>query len=303
LVSAGAFGCGDEAGSSNNGANNGAASNNGGSNNGNTTSESSFDATAESDDGTEDFSNKQDDSKAGEGTWGAAIAGSTLQISLAGSDGTAITAYVDTTESQKAPGGFTPQGTEDGTFVSLLSAVEGDAYMSNGQGTITLDTCPKAVGERARGSFDGVVLASDFGSATKTLSGEFDVVVYAKSGDLFCEEETSNNNNNSNNDPGQCSADWCEDGGVCCPYMDCVSQCEFECITQDTECQGGLNPMACAQCANACLDECNVDQECRTEMVELNTCGSNAGCDNTETTEAEQQCLEENCCSEVQGAL
>jgi hypothetical protein len=304
LIGAGALGCGDEGGASNNGGgNNGTASNNGGSNNGNSTSESSFDATAESDDGTEDYSNKQDDSQAGEGTWGAAIAGSTLQITLASSDGTAITAYVETSESNKAPGGFTPQGSEAGTFVTLLSATEGNAYTSGGQGTVTLDSCPRAVGERAKGSFDGVVLSSDVGNATKTLSGDFDVVVYAKAGDLFCEEEDTNDNNGNNDTGGQCGADWCEGGGVCCPYVDCISQCEFECLTQDADCQGGLNPAACAQCANACLDECDVDQACRTEIGELNTCGANSGCDDTETSEAEQQCLEQNCCSQVKATF
>lgn len=294
LALAGAWGCGDDG-----------DDGNGGSNNGGGSDTSSFSAQVETDSGSQQIEGEQSDSKAGEGTWGASIGGSNLHVTLTSADGaTVVSAVITTTESQKAPGDFTPQATNENTFVSIVSAAQGNAFMSTGSGTITLDNCPRAVGEHAKGSFNNVVLAAESGNATWTLDGSFDVVVFAKAGDLFCNEQSSGNNSTpgNNNTGGQCSADWCEDGGTCCPYMPCVSQCELGCF-QSAECQGGLNPEACAACARGCLDECNVSDECNTAAVALNTCGENAGCDATETQEAEEQCLEQNCCSELNATL
>ncbi|QDG50975.1 hypothetical protein FIV42_09575 [Persicimonas caeni] len=300
LALAGAWGCGDDNGGG------GGGSNNGGSNNDGSSDTSSFSAQVETEGGNQQLEGEQADSKAGEGSWGASIADSNLQINLTSADGTAVTAMIATTESQKAPGDFTPQADIETTFVSIVSAAQGNAFMSTGSGTITLDSCPRAVGEHARGSFNNVVLAAESGNSTWTLDGSFDVVVYAKAGDLFCNEQSSSNNtsnnNTSNNNTQQCSADWCADGGVCCPYMQCMNSCELQCF-QSADCQGGLNPQACAECANGCLDECDVSQECRTAAQALDTCSTNNGCDETADSDAEQQCLETNCCSEVNAAL
>lgn len=293
LALAGAYACGDDSSGGGDGTNN--------------PDSSSFDVQVSADSGNENLEASQDDSQAGQSSWGATIAGPSLHLTLMTSDGTTMSAVVITSETAKAPGEFTAGDLSSGTFISLTSAMAGNTFNSTGTGTITLENCPRTVGEHVKGSFNGVVLEGQAGgNATKTLDGSFDVVVYAKAGDLFCNESSGNNdpsdNNDTsdNNDPQVCRADLCVEGGACCPYIDCVNSCQLQCITS-AECAGGTNPAACAACASGCLDSCNVSAECRTAYVDLNTCNEANSCGANPDTE--EQCLKDNCCSELNAAM
>ena len=101
----------------------------------------------------------------------------------------------------------------------------------------------------------------------------------------------------------QCSADRCGEDGVCCQFVDCVTQCEYDCLNQDAQCDGGANESACNACAQDCRDSCNVSQECRTALDELDACSQNNGCQDSAGGAGDEQCLEENCCAELEAAL
>lgn len=296
LALGGAYACGDDGGGSSN--------NGGGNNGGNNADTSSFSAEVDTGSGQEQHSGSQSDSKADQSSWGATISGPNLQMTLVSSDGTVINAVVETSEAAKAPGDFAPTSDADGTTVTIVSTSMGNSYVSNGNGTITLENCPRAVGEHATGSFNNIALDGSGGAGSWTLDGQFDVVVFAKAGDLFCNEQSSSNNgggtnNNTTNNGGTCDADMCANDGVCCPYAQCMNQCELNCL-QSAECAGGMNPQACAQCTNGCLDECNVSSECRSAIVDLNTCSENNGCD---TANDEEACQKQFCCAELKAAL
>ncbi|AWV89365.1 hypothetical protein [Bradymonas sediminis] len=273
---------------------------------------SSFTVEVEAEGSTDTLSGSQKDEAAGEGSWGASIAGPMLHLTLASSDGSILSAVVITSEDERAPGTF---ALED---ISLTSAMAGNVYAGTGAGTVTLSNCPRKMGDHVKGSFNNVVLKSEIGGdATQTISGNFDVVVYTKAGDLFCETETTPDNNTpgnntpgnntpGNNTPGNnggtCRADECVEGGTCCPYMGCLANCNTECVMSE-ECMGGMNPAACSTCAMECLDSCGVSSECRSALVDLETCTDQYSCYETEDEDAEDQCVKDNCCSQLNAAF
>lgn len=286
----GAVGCGPDDGGSNQSGNNGDGD----------SQTSSFDATVEGDQGSERLENSQPNQQAGQQSWGATIADTALTVTMVSTSGTSITARIETSASQPAPGRFAAGTLADGTYVSLVSAADGDGYDSVGSGSIVLESCPEAAGDKAVGSFDDVVLESSTTGATRTLSGSFDVVVYAKAGDLICESESTNNG--STNNGGTCSLDKCGDGGVCCPYVQCMSQCQSNCLFQDPACAPGGDPVQCSACANGCLDECNVDDACRSAFADLSTCSEANSC-GPGGGAGDEICVENNCCAEHNAAF
>jgi hypothetical protein len=319
LALMGAVGCSDDGGSSDD-SNNG--NNSGGNNASSHDGSSSFSAQVDTGSEVETYSGQQDDGAAGQSSWGATIAGEELHLTMMSSDGTVISVVVVTSEQDLAPGTFSVESFGSGTHVIMTSAQLGNSYESNGNGTITVSTCPRANGEHAKGSFNNVELASDSGNAIWTLDGDFDIVVYNKSGDLYCEQKSSNNsttnnsttnnsttnnsttNNSTTNNGGQCRADYCMEEGVCCPYVNCISQCEQDCILEDTDCAGGADPAACDSCVRGCWDDvCEVSSECRTAYVDLVTCEQDNNCDTIDDEDQYQECLEGNCCTELNDAL
>ncbi|MFU8804299.1 MAG: hypothetical protein ACNA8W_10855, partial [Bradymonadaceae bacterium] len=267
---------------------------------------SSFDVTIEGDGQSEKATNEQPNEAASQDTWGATIADGQLFITLLSETGTALSVIVETTEALMAPGSFPVSAPPEGTQVTLLDPVAGTAFASETTGSIRLDSCPKAVGEKAVGAFENVVLEDDFSEATRTLSGTFDVLVYHKSGDLNCKPPASTNNTNpdpANNPPGGTCDDfeYCDGGGVCCPYAECMGSCNFACVFQDPACASG-DVEACAVCFEGCFDECNVSQACRGALVTLDACGETHSCDAHEDEDDEEACMLDNCCDEAKAA-
>lgn len=299
VVGLGAYGC-----SSDDGGNN----NNGG---GAKANESTFTVNVSGSAGSGKLEGTQRDEQAGENTWGATIAGDTLMLFLMDADGTTLTATVKTSEDLRAPGTFEVGDEFADQTVTLLNPLAGNVFHSVGEGTIKLDNCPRVMGDHIRGSFQNVTLRGEIGDATQTLNGSFDLVVYAKSGDLFCKEAQTGNNGGNETDVGQggqdtdntpavCLADLCEDGGVCCPFIECVSSCETKCVMET--CMMNPGSAECFSCMAGCPDSCNVSQECRTALVQLDTCGENHGCSEAADDDEELECLKESCCNELQAA-
>jgi hypothetical protein len=234
---------------------------------------------------------------------GAAIAGSAVEIFLV-SGQTLISATVETSEAKTAPGSFAISAPPDGSHVTFFDPVNG-TILESLEGTIVLQSCPTKVGEKVVGKFSDVKLASNFGNATKTLEGTFDLRVFAKAGDLFCRPPKSPEANAEpeEREPdeqsgGTCAWDQCLNDGVCCPYRSCMSQCEESCIFDPACLQ---NPLACAQCAEACLDTCDVSTNCRQALGNLTSCDTQYGC--SEREGQEEACMLERCCDELQAAF
>ncbi len=234
---------------------------------------------------------------------GAAIAGSAIEIYLV-SGQTLITATVETTEDNLAPGSFSISPPPAGSYVTFLDPVNG-SILDSVDGTINIDSCPKRVGDKVVGRFAGVTLKSDIGNATKTLDGTFDLQVFAKAGDLFCRPpETTDPVRETQEDPGNtasggtCAWDQCLNDGLCCPYRSCMTRCEESCIFDPTCLQ---DPLACAQCANACLDSCGVSSDCRQALGNLTSCDAQYGCSDREGQE--EACMLDKCCNELQVAF
>lgn len=263
---------------------------------------SSFDVAVESNDGqTEDISGEQPNEQTSENSWGAVIAQDILQMTFTSNDGRSLVAHVKTSESSPAPGVFTTTQPPEGTFVTLTLVTAGEVYDSGSNGSIKLDSCPTAVGDKVVGSFQDIELTNVQGTRTRTLSGDFDVAVYAKNGDLFCEKDTDKE---EPTDGGVCEeADDCGEGGVCCPYAQCIAQCQLNCLTQDSGCNFGANPSACYDCEEGCLDQCDVSAECRTEYLALSSCSEQNSCIEAEGENGTEQCLKGNCCDQYKAAF
>ncbi|MEZ4460904.1 MAG: hypothetical protein R3E66_14505 [bacterium] len=290
--------CGDDAASkSTTDANNTNTSNNTG-NNTTVTPTTSFDVSV----GDNTYQREVDNAQATQESAAAVIAQNLVNLYMVSTDGVSISAVVETTPNAPAPGSFTTNPPPEGTFVSFINAATGQGYDSV-SGTIRLDSCPKAVGEKLKGGFVGVQLQPVTGGEAITLDGDFDLAVIAKNGDLNCVATSSNNTvqNNTNANNQTCSADQCQDGGLCCPYVPCLSQCELDCFTS-TACLMG-DVIGCAQCADACVTTCEVSNECATALQALNACEERSSCDAFGDESVYDQCMQSNCCSELSAAL
>lgn len=301
--------CGDDDPSSDS---NNSGANNGDGNNVTQKDESSFKTKTKDDAGKEKtIENKVDNDKASKQMGGASIAGSVLSVFLVAPNGDTIQAIVETTEALTAPGTFSVNQPPEGSFVTWTSPATGEIYEST-SGSIVLDGCPKVVGTQVKGSLKDVSLNSALSGATTTLNGTFDMVLFAKAGDLFCKPDASENNtdnnanNDSNNDGGTCGyTEACDqDEGTCCPYAPCLTQCQLRCF-QTPACSDPFNPdlAACAACSDECLDSCDVDAACREDLVALNTCEEQAGCDAFGDEDTYNACVKGSCCAEVTAAF
>ncbi|TXC74521.1 hypothetical protein FRC91_15525 [Bradymonadales bacterium TMQ1] len=224
--------------------------------------------------------------------------------------GVAISAVIDTSQNTYATGDFTVSAPLECTFVTLLDPLGGDSFAPLDDGVITLTSCPKAIGDKVVGSFKNAVLQSDMNESSRTLSGNFDVAVYAMTGSLNCppaDEPDDNDNGQPDDDDDQPNAcqgyEFCESGdGACCPYAECLATCGFNCVMNDDECAGGLNPVACNICTLGCLERCGVDQACRDAATALTSCEDDAGCIEIADEDAATSCTESHCCAEFQAA-
>ncbi|TXD34288.1 hypothetical protein FRC98_19040 [Lujinxingia vulgaris] len=274
-----------------------------------TPSTSSFEVEFSNGGTSQTYSGSINSDETSEESWGASIAGGVITILMQDGSGVAINAVIDTAQNTYATGDFALSEPPEGTFVTLLDPLGGDTFNTLDEGTVKLTSCPKAIGDKVVGSFNNVVLYSEMDESSRTLSGNFDVPVYAMSGSLNCppadEPDNDDEQPDDNDDqPNACQGyEYCESGdGVCCPYAECMATCSFNCVMEDEECAGGLNPAACDSCTLDYLDSCGVDQACRDAAAALTTCEEDAGCSELEDEDAATSCTESNCCSELQAA-
>ena len=244
--------------------------------------------------------------------FGASTADGILDMVLMTDGGTVINATVETSEDNPAPGTFEVSAPLSGTYLDLVDATTASIYETtdDGGGVITLQTCPQSMGDRAQGKFDDIHLVDALTGATRTLTGSFDVVVAGFAEPLHCDEAseptpTPNNDQPVNN--GQ-TCGW--DGGcvttdgVCCPYAECMSQCQLDCIFEDPDCAGGADPAACIQCGQECYrDVCGVSDACLDAAEDFEMCDTGAGCDQIEDDSEYLSCIQDNCCSEATAAF
>ena len=255
---------------------------------------SSYDLKSEEDGKESDIKGELDSADASKESGGASIVENELFIHIVDPAGKIISATITTQSGSPAPGSFDVKNDLEGTRISWVSS---EGIYDGQSGSIVLSTCPSAVGEQAVGKFKDVVLKSAFGGPDRTINGTFDLAVYSKVGDLFCEENLSNNGSQNNNGGGSCS-DYsvCDSTkGSCCPYAPCIGSCEQKCVLSP-DCLG-VDPIACVTCLESCLDSCEVSAECKTDAIALNLCTEEANCQGDSLS-----CEKENCCSEIQKA-
>lgn len=239
--------------------------------------------------------------EASESNGGASIVDGQIHLFLVGATST-INVVLQTDDGHTAPGlfGITGAGPEP-NFALLSAPLAGGAFESE-SGSVRLSTCPTKVGDKLVGKLEDVVVRSALDGGTRTLSGTFDVHVYAMIGTLACHVEPTQpgpDTTDTSVTPGSCAFEACDDGGSCCPYVQCISQCELNCALQNPACSGFTpDPVQCAACMHGCLDQCEVSSGCRTAYTALDACGSEHGCSGT-GDEADEQCLREHCCDEL----
>lgn len=271
---------------------------------------STFDVELSGDGASTNYSGSLANDETSDESWGASIAGGVITILMQDASGVAISAVIDTAQNTYATGDFSVAAPPEGTFVTLLDPLAGQALNSHGQGTIKLTSCPTAMGDKVVGSFQSVSLEDENEGPNRTLTGNFDVAVYAMSGTLNCPPADDTNDNSdddpddSDDQPNACQGyEYCENSdGACCPYAQCMATCSFNCVMEDAECAGGLNPAACNACTLGCLDSCGVDQACRDAATALTSCEEDAGCDTLDDEDEAASCTESACCSELQTA-
>jgi len=243
-------------------------------------------------------SNEQKD--AAPNVFAAGIAGPVLGIWLVpdASAAYAISVTINTDDSHKLPGTFNVGAPPaDPVFVMVIQGAM--VYESNGTGTVTINECPKSMGDKVSGKFTGVGLVAVEGGGTLTLDGTFEVGVAAIAGyELVCFGGTTPIT------PGQC--DYDPDGactGPCCAMAQCVSMCFMnDCLVP---CMG-MDFNACIACGSNCETVVCAEHfttECRTKWEALNTCEAQHGCDDLDDDEAEEACVADNCCAEVKAAF
>lgn len=263
--------------------------------NSNKTKNSSFDGSV----GESDVSYESEKTEAGQ--FSAQITGNIITIYLMPSAGKLITITGVTDQDNKLPGtlnlhenGLTY--TEDAKLMTYI-------YES---GTVKIDKCPGNVGDIFTGTLDVVVKSID-GSTTLPIKASFSVTVLSTSGaKLHCSESSSSSDSEVNT-PKKCGYDSKEcDGGVCCPFEECMSKCVLDnCMSDCKDSQDPNAMMACMECMSGCERETcasKMTDACQTAYTALDKCMDTNGCDGILADEATLSCARSNCCSEMQAA-
>lgn len=246
---------------------------------------------------------KNTQSDAAPNVFGAGIAGDTLSLWIVGSDGTTLTAILETTD-HSLPGTVAlGVPTESAAWITM-TVVPHIYNTFAGSGTVTVNQCPKVVGEGLTGRFNGVKLRSELDGSEVTLDGTFNLITATVAGALNCTAPTTEPQpdviggdaveptDTNTSTPTTCEAETCD--GPCCPYGECMATCELSCFSSCF-----MDPTSCASCASGCLDSCNVSAACRTAATALDACGEAAGCD---PMAEDESCLEAHCCAELKAA-
>lgn len=249
---------------------------------GSSTKKSSFDGTIDGQSSTYE----SNDTTANQ--FAAQISGNTIAIYLMPKQNVVIYVVGTTDDSHKLPGELQ---------ISDATYTDGANIYHKSGGSFKIDSCPEL-----NKTFTGTMnlqFKNEVDQGTKTVSGSFSVTVTAVANpQMTC--TTSNNNTNT----ATCgySAEKCE-GGVCCPYSECVSTCYFSsCLTKCTD-PNQINE--CAQCTISCqAGTCasKMTPACDTAGKALDTCMKDHSC-NGMYNDADIKCSRDNCCSEMKAAF
>ncbi len=238
----------------------------------------------------------------GEGIFGAGISGTILNIWITSNSGSLLSAVIDTA-TYELPGSAAMASPPDAPgFLTVVDALAGSTKASTG-GSIVINQCPKAMGEAFTGRFDNVALRDEISGATSTLTGDFNLKVLTKAGDLACKAPVVTNPPTGEDFPAKgvasCGNLACD--GPCCPYIPCLSTCTLAC--QTGACQDPNDFMGCITCVAACPGSCNVSQACIDAAQVVDQCEVTNGCDQIDDeTDAWDTCMANACCEEIKAA-
>ncbi len=217
----------------------------------------------------------------------AQISGNTIAIYLMPTATSLIHIVGETDDAHKLPGKLkiVEATYTDGTTIYVYES-----------GTVSLDSCPSAVGDTFTGKLTGLALTDQMSGTKKNITADFSVtVVNVANPALVC--------GGGGDTTVACgySADECE-GGVCCPYVECFNACFFkDCLAT---CADPNKMMECLSCMGTCDSNCQpkMTSACQTAFEALNTCMDEHGCDNL-VDDAEIACARTYCCNELKAAF
>ena len=234
---------------------------------------------------------------------GAVVADGTLTLYFTAQTGETLVAYLKTDETTPAPGRFAIDNVAPTpNSLTFAAPLVGKIYDATG-GAIVLKSCPTALGGKLTGSFDAITLKNVADEAdTRSLSGTFDLAVFAFSGPLTCQAPTGGDNGGGNS--SSCGDYEACDGtadGACCPYMPCIAQCQLTCAMGSACISGDV--AACAACSAACPTSCNVNAACKTAFAAADACYERSGCNAISDSDQQDACGQSHCCAEVKAAF
>lgn len=226
-----------------------------------------------------------------EGQYYGALLDGTLSIVLASNGGViAITAEVRDNE---VPGSVAVDRTL-GQNATVTYTTPMGIFEGNG-GTITVNQCPNEAGV-ITGTFNNIPLvnvATESGDGS--LSGDWRVTIASSDASATC-VEIDTGGGGGGGGGATCENEVCD--GPCCPYVQPLANCQFECI-------GGClaNPQACVECMAGCPEEVGMldDAECSSAWQAAESCADAAGCD--VMSDDYDACTEANCCDEFSAAF
>ena len=117
-------------------------------------------------------------------TFGAELYGSLLK--LWGGDGYAEVGIFIRVDAMAFPGSVTPDVPGNGAWVVLMLGDDAVFSTQMPSGTLTIETCPSALGQMITGHFEEVAIFDLADMSGAYLSGTFDVVLGSLSGDAGC---------------------------------------------------------------------------------------------------------------------
>ena len=240
----------------------------------------------------EKFENENDEALPNQ--FSAQIAGNVISIYLMINATSIITIVGESDENHKLPGNIkiTEATFTDGTTIYTYSS-----------GNVNINSCPNATGDTFTGRLDNLKLKDITETTEKTINASFTVtVVNAAGAALVCSGGQDGDDNKDDAAP-KCgfNADKC-DGGVCCPFVECVEDCFTKnCLSK---CDSLDTIMECFTCSIECEDSCapKMTSACETAWTALDECMEENGCEDLIDDE-EIECAITHCCDELKAAF
>jgi len=239
----------------------------------------------------EKFENENDEALPNQ--FSAQIAGNVISIYLMINATSMITIIGESDETHKLPGNIK---------ITEATFTDGTTIYSYSSGNVNINSCPKAIGDTFTGRLDNLKLKDITETTEKTINASFTVtVVNAAGAALVCSEKDSDDNKDDTAPKCGFNADKC-DGGICCPFVECVNDCFIKnCLSK---CDSLDTIMECITCSIECEETCapKMTSACETAWKALDECMEENGCEDLIDDE-EIECATTHCCDELKAAF